>query len=206
MRHRWSVFDLSAHTRRVTGGIRRERKVVSVLFADLVGFTSHAETVDPEEVEAILRPYRERLRFELERHGGTVEKRIGDAVMAVFGAPIADEDDPERVVRAALSIRDWIREEGRLEVRVGVNTGEALVSFGARPDNEGIVAGDVVNTAARLQAAAPVNGVLVGETTCNATSSVIEYAALPAVDAKGKAEPVAAWEALQARSRRVAAR
>src|SRR5215210_2209198 len=181
---------------------RRERKVVSVLFADLVGFTSRAETLDPEDVEAILRPYHERLRTELERRGGTVEKFIGDAVMAVFGAPVAHEDDPERAVRAALAIRDWVREEGELEVRVAVNTGEALVSLGARPEQgEGFVAGDVVNTAARLQAAAPVNGVLVSEPTYNATARVIEFSELPPVDAKGKAAQVPVWEALEARSR-----
>src|SRR5215210_2355089 len=181
---------------------RRERKVVSVLFADLVGFTSRAETLDPEDVEAILRPYHERLRTELERRGGTVEKFIGDAVMAVFGAPVAHEDDPERAVRAALAIRDWVREEGELEVRVAVNTGEALVSLGARPEQgEGFVAGDVVNTAARLQAAAPINGVLVSEPTYNATARVIEFSELPPVDAKGKAAQVPVWEALEARSR-----
>src|SRR5437867_10699491 len=105
----------------------RERKVVTVLFADLVSFTSRAESLDPEDVEAILRPYHERLRFELERHGGTVEKFIGDAVMALFGAPRAHEDDPERAVRAAFAIRDWAREAGELEVRIGITTGEALV-------------------------------------------------------------------------------
>jgi class 3 adenylate cyclase len=181
---------------------RRERKVVSILFADLVGFTSRAESLDPEDVEAILRPYHDRLRSELERRGGTVEKFIGDAVMAVFGAPVAHEDDPERAVRAALAIRDWIRDEGELEVRVAVNTGEALVSLEPSPGGErGMVAGDVVNTASRLQTAAPVNGVLVGETTYNATARVIEYRELPAVEAKGKAEPVQVWEAFQARSR-----
>jgi class 3 adenylate cyclase len=186
----------------MSGEGRRERKVVSILFADLVGFTSRAESLDPEDVEAILRPYHDRLRSELERRGGTVEKLIGDAVMAVFGAPIAHEDDPERAVRAALAIRDWIRDEGELEVRVAVNTGEVLVSLEPSPGAErGLVAGDVVNTASRLQAAAPVNGVLVGETTYNATSRVIEYRELPPVEAKGKAEPVAVWEAVQARSR-----
>src|SRR5438067_5459315 len=149
---------------------RRERKVVTVLFADLVGFTSRAEALDPEDVEAILHPYHERLRAELERHGGTVEKFIGDAVMAVFGAPVVHEDDPERAVRAALAIRDGIVEDAALEVRIGVNTGEALVSLDARPEaGEGMVAGDVVNTAARLQSAAPTNGILVGETTFRAT-------------------------------------
>src|SRR5215208_5814628 len=95
---------------------RRERKVVTVLFADLVGFTSRAETLDPEDVEAILRPYHERLRDELERYGGTVEKFIGDAVVAIFGAPVAHEDDPERAVRAALAIREWAREQEGLEL------------------------------------------------------------------------------------------
>ena len=90
---------------------REERKVVTVLFADLVGFTSRAEQLDPEDVRAVLAPYWERLRGELERFGGTVEKFIGDAVMALFGAPVAHEDDPERAVRAALAIRDWAREE-----------------------------------------------------------------------------------------------
>src|SRR5256714_10096224 len=141
-----------------TPGLRKERKVVTVLFADLVGFTSRAEELDPEDVEAILRPYHERLRAELERHGGTVEKFIGDAVMALFGAPVAHEDDPERAVRAALAIRDWVLEEERLQVRIAVNTGEALVALGARPtEGEGMAAGDVVNAAARLQTAAPVN-------------------------------------------------
>jgi len=144
---------------------RRERKVVSVVFCDLVGFTQRAEALDPEDVEAILRPYHGRVRSELERRGGTVEKFIGDAVMALFGAPTAHEDDPERAVRAALAIRDFAREEG-LELRVGITTGEALVSLDARPDaGEGMASGDVVNTAARLQSAAPVNGVIVDETT-----------------------------------------
>ena len=97
----------------------RERKVVSVLFADLVGFTSRSEQLDPEDVEAILAPYHERLRYELERWGGTVEKFIGDAVVAFFGAPVARENDPERAVRAALAIRDWITEEGKLEPEIG---------------------------------------------------------------------------------------
>jgi class 3 adenylate cyclase len=179
-----------------------ERKVVSVLFADLVGFTSRAEQLDPEDVRALLLPYFARLRAELERFGGTVEKFIGDAVMAVFGAPVAHEDDPERAVRAALAIRNWAREEERIQVRLAVNTGEALVVLGARPvQGEGMAAGDVVNTAARLQAAAPVNGVLVGERTFRATRQAIEYRRAAPVAAKGKREPVAAWEAVGARAR-----
>jgi class 3 adenylate cyclase/tetratricopeptide (TPR) repeat protein len=181
---------------------RKERKVVTCLFADLVGFTARAESLDPEDVEAILRPYHERLRAELERYGGTVEKFIGDAVMALFGAPVAHEDDPERAVRAALAIRDWARDDGELEVRVGVTTGEALVVLGARPEaGEGMAAGDVVNTASRLQSAAPTNGVLVDETTYRATETAIEYRDAEAVAAKGKTEPVPVWEPLEARAR-----
>jgi class 3 adenylate cyclase/tetratricopeptide (TPR) repeat protein len=181
---------------------RRERKVVTVLFADLVGFTTQAEQLDPEDVEAILRPYHERLRYELERWGGTVEKFIGDAVMALFGAPVTREDDPERAVRAALSIRDWIAEEGKLQVRIAVNTGEALVNLAARPEaGEGMAAGDVVNTTARLQSAAPVNGILVGETTYRATAESIEFREHDAIEAKGKEQPVAVWEVVGARAR-----
>src|SRR5262245_26459263 len=181
---------------------RRERKVVSVLFADLVGFTSRAETLDPEDVEAILTPFHDRLRAELEQRGGTVEKFIGDAVMAVFGAPVAHEDDPERAVRAAIAIRDWIREEEQLEARIAVNTGEVLVSLDeSRGAERGLVAGDVVNTASRLQTAAPVNEILVGETTYNATSRTIEYREAGPVEARGKSKPIPVWEVVQARSR-----
>jgi predicted ATPase/class 3 adenylate cyclase len=179
-----------------------ERKVVTVLFADLVGFTSRAELLDPEDVRALLSPFYARLRTELERFGGTVEKFIGDAVMALFGAPVTHEDDAERAVRAALAIREWARKEEGIQVRLGVNTGEALVLLGARPsEGEGMAAGDVVNTAARLQAGAPVNGVLVGERTFRETRAVIEYRAAAPVVAKGKRDPVPVWEALQARAR-----
>ena len=155
---------------------REERKVVTCLFCDLVGFTARAERMDPEDVRRLLQPYHARVRSELERFGGTVEKFIGDAVMAVFGAPTAHEDDPERAVRAALSIRDALVEEGDLEIRIGITTGEALVALGARPEaGEGMASGDVVNTAARLQSAAPVNAILVDETTYRATERTIEY-------------------------------
>ena len=163
-------------------GPREERKVVSVLFADLVGFTSQAEQLDPEDVRTILSGYHERVRFELERYGGTVEKFIGDAVMAIFGAPTAREDDPERAVRAALAVRDAIAElndaddSRELHVRVGITTGETLVRLDARPEEgEGMAAGDVVNTAARLQSAAPTDGILVDETTYRATERSIEF-------------------------------
>src|SRR3954451_7793251 len=182
---------------------REERKVVTVLFADLVGFTSRAERLDPEDVRALLAPYWQHLRAELERHGGTVEKVIGDAVMALFGAPVAHEDDPERAVRAALAIRHWVDESGEeLQVRIAVTTGEALVLLGARPgEGEGMAAGDVVNTAARLQSAAPVNGILVGESTYRATRDVIDYEEREPVVAKGKSEPIPVWEPVQAKSR-----
>jgi class 3 adenylate cyclase/tetratricopeptide (TPR) repeat protein len=181
---------------------RQERKVVTVLFADLVGFTSRAETMDPEDVQALLSEYHAHLRGELERLGGTVEKFIGDAVMAVFGAPNAHEDDPERAVRSALVVRDWAQEQNGLQVRIGINTGEAVVSLGARPaEGEGMVAGDVVNTAARLQAAAPVNGILVGEATYRSTANVVDYHEAEPVQAKGKAEPLRVWEPVAARAR-----
>src|SRR5579884_3815743 len=195
-------FCLSCGAALTSEPAREERKVVSVLFADLVGFTSRAEQLDPEDVRAVLAPYWERLRGELEQRGGTVEKFIGDAVMALFGAPVAHDDDPLRAVGAALAIRDWAREEDDLQVRIAVNTGEALVLLGARPaEGEGMAAGDVVNTTARLQSAAPVNGVLVGETTYRATRDVIEYAEHDPVVAKGKAGPIPVWEAVQVRSR-----
>ena len=181
---------------------RDERKVVTALFCDLVGSTAQAERMDPEDVSALLSHYHARVRAELERFGGTVEKFIGDAVVALFGAPVAHEDDPERAVRAALAIRDWTAGEPDLHLRLAVNTGEALVALGARPEaGEGMASGDVVNTAARLQAAAPVDGILVGEQTYRATRDVIVYRDAEPVGAKGKAEPVPVWVAIEPRSR-----
>jgi class 3 adenylate cyclase len=181
--------------------VRRERKVVTVLFADLVGFTSRAEQMDPEDVATELARYQGQVRDELERRGGTVEKFIGDAVMAIFGAPVAHEDDPERAVRAALAIREWAVEQG-VEVRIGINTGEALVTVDARPEaGETMVAGDVVNTAARLQTAAPVSGIVVGEQTFRATERAIDYRAAGPVTAKGKSQPIPVWEVVAARAR-----
>jgi class 3 adenylate cyclase/tetratricopeptide (TPR) repeat protein len=178
---------------------REERKVVTVLFTDLVGFTSRAEELDPEDVRAMLAPYYSRLREQIEHRGGTVEKFIGDAVMAVFGAPVAHEDDPVRAVLTAIAIRDGSPD---LEIRTAVNTGEALVALDADVTaGEALVSGDVVNTAARLQSAAPVNGILVGEATYRATSHVIEYLEAPAVEAKGKSRPVPVWEVVSARPR-----
>jgi tetratricopeptide (TPR) repeat protein len=157
--------------------------------------------MDPEDVAAFLQPYQARLQEELDRFGGTVEKFIGDAIMALFGAPVAHEDDPERAVRAALAIRDWAAEEG-IELRVGITTGEALVALGAKPtEGQPMATGDAVNTSARLQTAAPVGGILVDEHTYHATELAIGYVEAELVQAKGKAEPVAAWRPLSARSR-----
>jgi class 3 adenylate cyclase/tetratricopeptide (TPR) repeat protein len=188
--------------------IREERKVVSVLFADLVGFTGRAEKLDPEDVRRMLSPYHARVKAELESYGGTVEKFIGDAVVALFGAPLAHEDDPERAVRAAVAARDALAELNAadptlgLHVRIGVTTGEAMIALTARPkEGEGMATGDVVNTCSRLQAAAPVDGILVDEATYRATSSAIEYREAEPVQAKGKSEPVTVWEVIAPRTR-----
>ncbi len=180
--------------------------MVTVLFADLVGFTSRSERMDVEDVRSTLVRYHELVRRELERFGGTVEKFIGDAVVAMFGAPAAHEDDPQRAVLAALAIqaamahlRDTVPQLD-LHVRVGVNTGEALVALGANPlAGEGLAHGDVVNTAARLQAAAPVDGVLVGEVTYRATGRVVEYEPAEDLQVKGKREPLKVWSARAAK-------
>jgi class 3 adenylate cyclase/tetratricopeptide (TPR) repeat protein len=183
-----------------------ERKLVTAVFVDLVGFTSRSEGLDPEDVRALQAPYHARLRTELERHGGTVEKYIGDAVFALFGAPTTHEDDPERAVRAALAIQRAIADLNAtnprfdLHIRIGINTGEALVGLTARPaEGEAMAAGDVVNTANRLESAAPKDGILVGEQTYRATSAVIEYEPAEPVQAKGKREPVPAWRVVGAR-------
>jgi class 3 adenylate cyclase len=173
-----------------------ERKIATILFVDLVGFTARSERLDPEDVRAIQTPYFARVREVIESFGGIVEKYIGDAVMAVFGAPVAHGDDPERAVRAALALVDSVAD---LELRIAVNTGEVLVSLAANTaQGESMVSGDVVNTAARLQAAAPVNGVLVGEETYRATRGAIEYAEAEPVVAKGKELPVLVWRAVAA--------
>jgi class 3 adenylate cyclase len=181
-------------------GLPEERRIVTILFADLVGFTARAERLDPEDVRAILTPYFARVRAEIEARGGEVEKFIGDAVMAVFGAPVGHGDDPERAVRAALAICAAVDELNAgdpdldLQIRVAVNTGEALVTLAS--GGEGMVAGDVVNTASRMQSAAPVNGILVGEETYRATRSIIEYADREPIEAKGKEHPVPVWQVL----------
>jgi class 3 adenylate cyclase len=186
---------------------RDERKIVTVLFVDLVGFTARAERLDPEDVREMLNAYYGRLRSEIEPFGGVVEKFIGDAVMAVFGAPTAHGDDPERAVRAALAIREAVAEMNEadpdldLQVRLAVNTGEAIVSLAAKAEaGEAMVAGDVVNTASRLQTAAPTNGILVGEETHRATRSLLVYEEAEALTVKGKNAPLRVWLATGART------
>jgi class 3 adenylate cyclase/tetratricopeptide (TPR) repeat protein len=187
-----------------------ERKPVTALFVDLVGSTAQAEQLDPEDVLGLLEPYYMQLRTVLERFGGTVEKFIGDAVVALFGAPVAHEDDPERAVRAGFAILAAIDDLNRqgaiarpLRVRIGINTGDAIVALGVHPgEGKGLAWGDVVNTAARLQSAAPEDGILVGTDTYRATASTIQYRKREPISAKGKAEPVPVWEAVEVQDER----
>jgi class 3 adenylate cyclase len=178
-----------------------ERELVSILVVDLGGFTA-PNVADPEDVRAALQPAHAAAKSEIERHGGTVERLVGDALMSVFGAPVAHEDDPERAVRAALAIRQWLRAEtDDLQGRIAVNTGVALVPVDGRPrEGEAIAAGDVVNTAQRILAGTSVDGILVGEQTYRATRDAIEYRAVAPVEARGESEPIPAWEALEAHS------
>ncbi len=171
-----------------------ERRLVSVLFADLVGFTSVSETRDAEEVRELLSAYFETCRRLIARYGGTVEKFIGDAVMAVWGAPIAQEDDAERAVRAALDLVAAVPElDPALRARGGVLTGEAAVTL--RAEGQGMVAGDLVNTASRVQSAAEPGTVFVGEATKRATEAAVAYEDVGSFELKGKTEPVRLFRA-----------
>ena len=177
-----------------------ERRVVSVLFADLVGFTSIAETLDTEDARELLTRYFAASRDIVQRYGGVIEKFIGDAVMAVWGTPTAHEDDAERAVRAALDLAAMVpglaagRAGVPLRLRAAVLTGEAAVSLGA--DGQGMVAGDLVNTASRLQSAAEPGTVLVGESTMRAASRAITFEPAGGQVLKGKESPVPAWRAV----------
>jgi class 3 adenylate cyclase/tetratricopeptide (TPR) repeat protein len=178
-----------------------ERRLVSVLFADLVGFTTLSESRDAEEVRELLSRYFDTCRRLIELYGGTVEKFIGDAVMAVWGTPSATEDDAERTVRAALDLVAAVSALGdeigasELAARAGVLTGEAAVTLGA--EGQGMVAGDLVNTAARIQAVADPGAVFVGEATKRASEASIAYASAGTHPLKGKEEPVPLWRALR---------
>ncbi|HEY2939468.1 MAG TPA: adenylate/guanylate cyclase domain-containing protein, partial [Gaiellaceae bacterium] len=173
-----------------------ERRLVSVLFADLVGFTTLSESRDAEEVRDLLSTYFDTCRNLIERYGGTVEKFIGDAVMAVWGTPAAQEDDAERAVRAALELVVAVPElDPGLKARAGVITGEAAVTLGA--EGQGMVAGDLVNTASRIQSVAEPGTALVGESTKRATEAAVAYEEAGSFELKGKAEPVPLFRALR---------
>ncbi len=178
-----------------------ERRLVSVLFADLVGFTTLSEHRDPEEVRELLSQYFDRSRSLIERYGGTVEKFIGDAVMAVWGTPVAREDDPERAVRAALALTADVTALGQdvgmpgLRLRAGVLTGNAAVDVGA--EGEGMVLGDTVNTASRLQSIAEPGTVLVDDVTRRASEAAIDYEDAGTHEVKGREQPVHACKALR---------
>jgi len=188
--------------------LKEERKVVSILCVDLVGFVARSDQADPEDVRTTLRPYYTCVRRELLRWGGTVEKFIGDAVMAAFGAPVAHEDDAERAVRAALRVVQAVQELNAAEpgldlaLRAAVTTGEAVVARGTRTgEGEGIATGDVVSTAAHLQTLAPVGAVVVDEVTYRTTRHLVDYEALDPVSVKELAQPIRLWQARAARSR-----
>src|SRR5439155_7839985 len=178
-----------------------ERRLVSVLFADLVGFTDASEGRDAEDTRELLSRYFETARTVIERYGGTVEKFIGDAVMAVWGAPVTQEDDAERAVRAALDPVDAVHalgaeaDIGGLRARAGVLTGEAAVTLGA--EGQGMVAGDLVNTASRIQSAAEPGVVFVGEATRRSSEAAIVFEEAGTHTLKGKAEPVELWRAVR---------
>ena len=203
-----SRFCMNCGARLVASGTQTvERKVVTVLFCDLVGFTAMSESADPEDVDRLLREFNALVREVVTAHGGTLEKFIGDAAAAVFGVPLAHEDDPERAVRAALRILEGLSEirpvgSGPVRARAGVNTGRALVRLDVDPQaGEGFLTGDAVNTAARLQAAAPPMGVVVGEATYALSARQIEYEPLGTATLKGKAVPVSMWLAKRPVSR-----
>jgi class 3 adenylate cyclase/tetratricopeptide (TPR) repeat protein len=178
-----------------------ERRLVSILFADLVGFTTLSENRDAEEIRDLLTRYFDTCRRLIGLYGGTIEKFIGDAVMAVWGAPTATEDDAERAVRAGLDLVQAVTDLGEevgapdLQARAGVLTGEAAVNL--RAQGQGMVAGDLVNTASRIQSAAPPGGVFVGDVTRRATEAAIVYEDAGVFELKGKAEPVPLWRALR---------
>jgi len=176
-----------------------ERKIVTTMFCDLVGFTGFCEQVDPEEADRVLREVYALARRTIETHGGVVEKFVGDAVVGVFGVPIAHEDDSERAVVTAIRLRDGIstplpQAGGSLEVRIGIDTGTAVVRLDVVPGSgEGFLVGDAVNTAARLQKLAPPMGIVVGEKTRALTTRRIAYEALAPASVKGKRGAVKCW-------------
>ena len=172
--------------------MREQRKVVTILFCDLVGSTALGESTDPEALRARMRRYFEDLRAIIERHGGTVEKFVGDAVMAVFGIPVSHEDDALRAVRAAAEMREAIAAH-ELEARIGINTGEVVVGG----EGETLVTGDAVNIAARLEQVAPNGEILVGAETLALVRDAVHAEALEPLELKGKTRPVGAYRLLE---------
>lgn len=186
-----------------------ERRIVTIVFADLTSSTQLADSMDPEEVRALLTAYFNRMTFEIHRHGGTVEKYIGDAVMAVFGMPTTHEDDPVRAVRAALGMRAALRVfnderraadplAGELRMRIGINTGEVAAAAGltAAEGRDFLITGDAVNVAARLQQIGSPDSIIVGPRTYRSTRGAVVYRTLPPVEVQGKPRHIHVWEAL----------
>ena len=178
---------------------------MTILFVDLVGFTQRSDHADPEDVRRALVPFHSRVKTDLESFGGTLDKFIGDAVMGVFGAPVAHEDDAVRAVRAALrtlhTIEELRREDPDIAVRIAVHTGEAVVAFGFGPQVGEAVVGDVVNTASRMQALAARDEVVIGETTHRLVRHLFRTEAMPPAVVKGKTEPLQVWRVTGERSR-----
>jgi len=196
-------FCMACGSALVGTGSGEERRFVTVLFADIAGFSARFDRADPEDISAALRPFHARLKQEIESFGGTVDKFAGDVVFGVFGAPVAHEDDPERAIRAALKIRDWVhaQSEGEaarlLGTRIGIASGEAMVAVGQGPRVGERVTGDIVNTASRLQSTAAPDSIVVGESTYLATETQFRWTALPPVTVKGKAEPIRVWAPIE---------
>jgi class 3 adenylate cyclase len=188
-------------------GTREERKVVTVLFCDLVELTPEPGPADPEDVVATLTIFHGLVRREIQRFGGAMEKFIGDAVMAVYGAPISHEDDAQRALLSAMRILPAIEDHNRdhpdslLAVRIGIATGEAIVALGAEVFGQGIATGDVVNTASRLQEVTPAGWVVVEDATYRVTKDKFVFDPLEPVHVKGKADPIRIWRARSSRAR-----
>jgi len=187
----------------VAAPVQEIRKTVSIVFSDLKGSTDLGERLDSEALREVMTRYFDAMRAEIQAHGGTIEKYIGDAIMAVFGLPVLHEDDALRAVRAAMGMQHALarlndeldRAYGvRLANRTGVNTGEVVAGDSA--SGQRLVTGDAVNTAARLEQAAPANEILIGELTYRLVRDVVDVEGVPPLDLKGKAEQVPAWRLL----------
>jgi class 3 adenylate cyclase len=183
-------------TRLEPSGTQEERRICTVVFCDLVGFTKRSESLDPEDVRAFLLPYYDLMTEEVTRYGGVIDKLYGDGALAVFGVPAAHEDDPERAIRASLRVLERLPDLGSdLHARIGINTGEVVVAADRAARGDALT-GDTVNTASRIQSAAPVGSVVVGELAYVATKHVFDYEVLDPVEVKGKVEPIAVFRPL----------